>query len=196
METTAIASEPATGRHGVHARVLGEAWTNLHPALRRLHAGTAPVYAHGRFRVRHGDRPPARLFVRLLRLPREGDGREIRLLIRPSECGEIWERQFEDGVSVVSRVTGADGHLAELFGPLEVRFRLVVTGPALRYRSTGAALRLAGLRIPLGQGIGPRIVAREWGSDHGQLNVRVRCALPGTGLLIAYGGPLTIEEGP
>jgi hypothetical protein len=89
----------------------------------------------------------------------------------------------------------ADGRLAERVGLGELRLRLGVERGGLTYDTIGCALCLGPLRLPFPLRLSPRVTAWEHvvpGTD--QIDVLVEMRLPVLGLLISYGGRLTLRE--
>ena len=179
----------------LYPRLLGGHWSRVNPEIRAVHlAGSAgALEAKGSFMVRHGGGGLARLLVRLLKMPVEGDGVETRLRVLQEGAGERWCRTFADRrLSTVQYESG--GLLAERFGLLELRFRLAVEGGALLYRQSGAFVGLGVLMLPLPKRISPQVSAREEPmAASRRVRSTVRVTLPLLGLLITYSGEIEPE---
>jgi len=191
MEPTAsgIGPEALTG---LYPRVLGPAWFDLDPVVRRMHLlGRVAICA---FEIREGNGPAARVVRSALRLPTSDDAHDVRLVIVSDARTERWTRTFGRRSLVTIQRALADGSLAEGFGPLELRFRLHVAGGALSYVQAGAALTVGRWSLPLPRWVAPRVEAREERDDGGDLvHVRVGISAPMIGLLMSYEGYLRVE---
>lgn len=117
---------------------------------------------------------------------------EVRLVVSARGDGEEWRRTFAGRPLVSMQARRSDGLLAERMGIVEMRFRLEVVGGALSYQTTGTALCLGPLRVPLPRWLSPRITAWERAAGDGdQVQVSVEVNFPFLGRLIAYDGKLT-----
>lgn len=176
----------------LYRRLLGPAWPQLHPAIRRLHLADRAVI--GRFEFRHGHGLGARLTRSALRLSSSETALDARLTIVRDAESERWVRAFDGRMLVTVQCGLPDGTLAERFGPLEFRFHLRVIDGALTYVQAGVALIVGRLRVPLPRWIAPRVDAREAGVDERFVDVRVRISAPGIGLLMSYAGRVEVER--
>jgi hypothetical protein len=175
----------------LYPRLLGPAWLELHPAIRR-HL-TADV-ASGRFEFRRGRSLAARLTCRVLRLPSSDTALDTRLAIARRVESETWSRVLGHRLIVTIQRGLPDGTLAERFGALEFRFHLRVVDGALTWVQAGVALMGGPLRIPLPRFIAPRVEARQARIDERGAHVRVRISAPGIGLLMSYEGCVEVER--
>jgi hypothetical protein len=136
-------SEVSSTQQGPYARILGEAYWSLHPAVRRAHE--APLSARGTLAVEHGRQWWTPLLVHVMRLPAAGAGQPVRLEVRSSEARLAWVRQI--GSSPLRTVQFAEGpRLVEQSGIGRVTFDLTVREGALLYCQH--AFHVAGLRVP------------------------------------------------
>jgi hypothetical protein len=191
METS-VQSDP-----GLYPTLLGESWSNLDEAVRRLHAAGAPLHAVGVFRVRHGTNWVARALAWLARLPAAGEAVDVGLVVTARGGGEEWRRAFAGRPLVSVQYAGANGLLLERMGAVEMRFRLAAVGGALTYETTSAALCVGSWRVPLPRWLRPRVVASEKPvGDGGPIAVAVEVRLPLLGRLVAYEGTLTCVGTP
>ena len=178
---------PAQQTASLYPRIVGPAWANLSEPVQRLHAGA--LQATGKFTVRHGERGPARLLIKLLRLPAAGVDIPVKLLVTTQSSGERWERTFGGGTPFVTEQrAGESGLMIERIGRAEIRYRLEIAGGALFYRQTGTKLCLGPLRLPLPRWLAPRIAARESAIDEKSTHISVEVTLPVIGRLISYKG--------
>lgn len=189
MEPTGLEIGALTG---LYPRLLGPAWFDLDPVIRRMHLPGRVVIST--FEIRHGNGLAARLVRSALRLPTPDDARDTRLVITRDARTERWTRTFGRRSLVTIQRALADGSLAERIGPLELRFRLHVVGGALSYVQAGAALTVGRWGLPLPRWIAPRVEAREEREDGGdRAHVRVRMSAPMIGFLMSYEGCLHVE---
>ena len=180
----------------LYPRVLGDDWFELAAAIRAAHLDepASMLRAKGSFTVRRADRTLARFFVRVLRMPAEGDGVETRLSVFRNGSGERWCRTFGGRRLATVQYERGAGLLAERFGLLELRFRLAVEGGALIYEQAGASIGLGLLMLPLPRRISPQVSAREEPvAASRRMRSAVRIELPLLGLLITYSGEIEPE---
>lgn len=182
---------------GLYSRVLGPKWNELHATVRRFHAAGQTVRATGLFRVCHGTNWVSRCATRLARLPAAGEAVAVQLAVIPQDEGEEWSRIFNNRPMCSFQSCRPNGLLAEAMGPLEIRFRLDVVDGALIYHPGGAALRLGSLRLPLPRWLAPSVSAWEkQTADPQRIEVSIQVTSPLLGLLVTYGGTVTIVEAP
>lgn len=179
---------------GLYPNLLGDAWRNLGPAVRRLHGSDAPVCAVGVFQIGQGSNRVARTLARLAQLPRPGEAVSVRLHIKVRDDGELWQRTFADKPFITLQSAGGDGLLVERAARFELRFRLKVVDDSLAYQSVSAALYLAAWRIWLPRWCAPRVTACERAAEGDQIEVSVDVRLPWLGRLVAYHGKLISVE--
>jgi len=176
---------------GLYPGLLGTAWIDLDPAIRRAHLATR--VARGRLTMHYGTGPAVRLLRRALRLPPSGSAHETRLTITRDGQHEQWARTIGRRSLVTQQRGLPDGRLAERIGVTELCFRLHVVEGALSYVPAGAAVALGRWSIPLAHWLVPRVEAREEAAgDHGS-RVRVRISLPLIGFFMAYDGTVEWE---
>jgi Domain of unknown function (DUF4166) len=196
-----LRSRPMTagGKHAcaerptpLYPRLLGPAWRDLHPAIRRLHLMDGA--ATGRFEFRQGRGLAARLIRWLLRLPSAATILDARLTIARDAESEIWMRMFGQRALVTTQRGLPDGSLAERFGALEFRFHLRVTQGAMTYVQAGAAMTVGRLRVPLPRWIAPRVDAREACVDGETPFVTVGISSPLIGVVMSYEGCIQVER--
>ena len=187
------------GRHAcaerptsLYQRLLGPAWRDLHPAIRRLHLMDGA--AIGRFEFRGGRGLAARLTRWLLRLPSAATTPEAQLTIARDAESEIWMRMFGQRALVTTQRRLPDGSLAERFGALEFRFHLGVTQGAMTYVQAGAAVTIGWLRVPLPRWIAPLVEAREACIDGETVFATVRISSPLIGVVMSYEGCIQVAR--
>jgi uncharacterized protein DUF4166 len=179
----------------LYARLLGASWPQVAEPIRVVHAGTGPtVRASGRLRLAYGPGRVTRVLAWLLRLPRESDAAETRLVITPSIDGEQWFRTFDDRRLDTRQYQAGDGELAERIGVLEFRFRLEASKGSLLFRQIEAAFLFGSVRLRIPAAWAPRVDAREDPAGARRIRVRVGVVLPALGPLLAYDGTIDIEE--
>ena len=120
---------------------------------------------------------------------------DVLLQVTAQEEGEEWRRTFAGRPLVSMQYDRGAGLLVERLGIVEIPLRLEVVGGSLSYQTTGAALSLGSLRIPLPYWLSPYVTAWEKAvGDTNQIHVTVDVTLPLLGRLIAYDGILTQVE--
>jgi hypothetical protein len=177
---------------GLYARVLGPSWQELHETVRRLHIASQGVRATGTFRVRRGGWIARRL-AWLAGLPQQSDAVPLLLVVTANGEREEWSRSFAGRPFVSRQWKHADGILAEHVGLFVQRFRLHVADGSLHYLNHSSAVRLGFISLPLPNWMAPRVTASEI-REGDQIIVSVETRLPLVGLLVSYGGTVSIEE--
>jgi len=183
----------------LYQRVLGEAFAELHPLVRRVHDGHDGLAARGRFVVRRGEGWVAAMMAAVLRLPRAGDDVPVLLEVSAQGDAEIWRRTFGDRVLCTEQREGPGGVVLERMGLVELSLRMVAAAGALAVESVGAAICLGSLRVPLPRLLAPRVSARACADVTGErLLVQVRTFAPWGDLVISYEGALDegVRQGP
>jgi len=184
----------------LYPRLLGASWSGLPAAVRRCHLrDTATrVRGSGTFQIRHGNAFLAGFIVRMLRMPPAAKAVPVQLLITPDGDGEKWLRTFGNCRLVTTQREHRNGHLAERTGMIEFWFCLEVVSGGLRYRQTGAALRLGRWAVALLPWMSPQVEAQEKANDKdpNQTQVHVRVTLPLIGLLFSYEGCIRAQVVP
>jgi hypothetical protein len=182
----------------MYAQVLGAAFTNLAPALRRVHGFEQRRFT-GLLSVRTGAHPLARLSLWLTRLPRSTMDPNLpcHLCLLPSKRGERWERDIGPWKFIThQRLAGnSDRHegkkeIQERFGAISLRLCLRVKGESLCIRSVGTRI----FCIPVPRSLGIRVVAYETPVDNGSFACNVRVYLPGLVALLQYRGTLSSQS--
>jgi Domain of unknown function (DUF4166) len=178
----------------LYARLLGASWDQLAEPVRIIHTTESTVRAGGRLRIAHGPSRLARLFARMLRLPRPSDAAETRLIITPDESGERWQRAFEDRLLDTEQYEAGECELAERFGALEFRYRLEASQGSLVYRQVDAGVLFGSIRLRLPVKCAPRVDAREDALGARHLRVHVCVAFPVLGPVLTYDGVIHLVE--
>lgn len=162
----------------LYARLFGAVWSEIDPAIRRMHCNCEPVRAAGVFRITHGTSLGARLLLWFLRLPPPNAAAKVELIAQPVGESEIWLRLFDRKPVVTVQSESVSGLLAERFGPLEFRFRLSFSDHTIHYRQVGVILRLAPpffAEIPLPRWASPHVSAWET-AEASEMETRIRVA--------------------
>jgi len=193
METSLPTTAPPAP--GLFQQLLGHAWDQLDPEVRKLHEFEQTTRAAGRFYVRQG-RWPSSWLAWIMGLPAAHEGIELRLEVKAEMGREIWRRSFGNQPMVSWQSQHVGGWLTERVGQFEIDFRLTVVDGALHYDSIAARVCLGPLRIPLPLWLSPKITAREasWRRSHVPdeegIAVDIEMRLPFFGHFISYGGQL------
>jgi NAD(P)-dependent dehydrogenase (short-subunit alcohol dehydrogenase family) len=166
----------------LYARVMGERFAALPPAVRRMHEVLRDGGAAGRADVTRGQGWAARLVARLFGFPPAGRDIPVQVAFAEADGVETWTRDF-GGRRFSSRLSRRGALLVERFGPLRFGFDLP-GGP------DGLSMRLVRWwlgPVPLPPALAPRSEAREWEED-GRFHFDVPIALPLAGLVVHYRG--------
>jgi hypothetical protein len=172
----------------LYARVMGERFAALPPAVRAMHEVLRDGGASGEARVTRGRNPLAGLIAAALGFPTEG---EHRLHVAFAERGgrERWTRDFSGRV-FSSELAERGGRLTERFGLVRLAFDLPSDETGLRM-----VIRRWWLGpLPLPLFLAPRSEAREW-EEGGRFHFDVPIALPLIGALVHYRGWLEPADG-
>ncbi len=130
----------------------------------------------------------------ILRLPAAGDDVATTLTVSRTATGEKWIRSFDGAEMVTTQTAAADGTMRERHGMIEIVCRLEANSDAIIYRQVGAAIRFAGLRLPLPRPLWPVVEGIEKAEGPSTTCVSVRVSVPIAGHLISYDGRLTRDE--
>ena len=178
---------------GLYPRLLGRAWWDLDPAIRRAHPAGAIVRAEGILCVRHGTGLLRRLLLVAAGVPPPAERVSVQLVVSRRGRVERWQRTF-GARRLATCQSEAGGLLVERAGPLEIRFRLTVRDGSLLYRQVGLALCLGPLRLPLPRWLALHIAGREGPTgDPDRTSLTVEVAGPRGGLLFSYHGSVRWE---
>ena len=177
----------------LYPKLLGAAWREVAPAVRRAHTDDSLTHAEGIFQV---SRARGRLLGRLLDLaqvPRSSTAAPVRLTVRYRGLVERWHRTFDGRALATVQSVAPGGLMAERAGVLEIQSRVNVRDGVLVYRHVGLTLRLGRLRVPLPDWLSIKVAGREGPADPGDdprphTQVDVRVTGPTGGLLFAYRG--------
>jgi hypothetical protein len=174
----------------LYGQVLGPAFANLAPALRRLHGPEQRSFS-GMLAVRTGANPLARLSLWLARLPNARIDALCHLCLLPSQHGEHWQRligpwKFITHQRMAGNCARRKKEIRERFGAITLRLRLRIKGESLCIRSVSTKI----LGAPLPRSWGIRVVAIEKPVDRDSFYCNVRVYLPGAGGLLRYRGTL------
>lgn len=176
---------------GLFPRLLGDAWEAQPGAVRRAHAGVAPVTLTGKARARGAPGLPA-LVRRLQGLPPTGR-HATTVTITPTAHGEHWVRRFGTRAFASSIAPARDDPWAfeETAGVLTFRFGVAPYPGGFSWTFEG--WRLGPVSLP--HAWAPRIRARTFararqdGTD--AYRFRVLVAHPWLGVIFGYAGHLS-----
>lgn len=173
----------------LYAMALGGGWSQLDPAVARLHAVGADSAAFGWFDVRRGTGPLVHLLACILRLPRSGMSVPLHLRIERTPAGETWHRRFAAQPCLRTKQWLLGPRLiAEQVGIACLVLAVSTDGGALHLQQVGAGIRVGGVHIPLPLAVCPRTAAHAVAADAGGIAVSVAVTLPRGRLLVAYSG--------
>jgi hypothetical protein len=182
----------------LYPRLFGAAWSEIDPALQRMHYTGEPVHARGVLRVLHGTSLGAKLLLWFLRLPPPNAAAQVELIVRPVGESETWLRLFDGKPIVTVQRESASGLLVDRYGPLEFQFQLSFADHTIHYRQVGVILRLALPflpAIPLPRWASPHVSAQETaGASEMETRILVEVSAPLAGLLFSYEGRLRREQ--
>ena len=166
----------------LYAKVMGENFHRLAPAVQAMHDVLRDHGASGEATVTRGAHPLARLVAWIMRFPPAG-AYPVHVHFEERDGAERWTRDF-GGYRFSSRLTfGGHGELVERFGPLRFHFRLSADDGRLGMHLQ----RWSFLRIPMPLALGPKTPASEWEHD-GAFQFDVAVSLPLIGPVVHYRG--------
>ena len=172
----------------LYARVMGERFDALPPAVRGIHSVLRDGGAAGEAEVVRGRSALARLVASAVGFPSEGAHR-LHVAFAERDGAERWTRDFS-GRTFSSVLSEHRGRLTERFGPFRFAFDLPSDESGLRM-----VLRRWWLGpLPLPLFLAPRSEAREW-EEAGRFHFDVPIALPLIGPLVRYRGWLQPADG-
>lgn len=177
----AHASEERVLPPSLYARIMGDRFDSLPPAVRRIHNVLRNDGAAGEAEVAGAANALGALIAHIMRFPAAGR-HPIHVAFHECDGTERWVRRF--GASTfASSLSAANGDLVEWFGPLRFRFDLPSDHRGLEMRIKGWSV----FRVPLPLAWAPRALAREWEED-GRFCFDVPIALPLVGRIVHYRG--------
>lgn len=189
----AITTGFRTERRGTaHQQILGSAFEDLPPQVRKLHGLATGQTWCGTADVRRGVSIAASLVARAFRFPEAGKAVPVTVAMTVDADGEHWIRDFAGRTfeSHLAAGTGRDDYLLiERFGVVTVALALVVNGDRLyllprRWKLFG---------VPMPTALAPRGTSFE-SEENGQFCFDVSIELPLIGLVVAYRGILKMID--
>jgi hypothetical protein len=165
----------------LYARIMGERFAALPPAVRAIHQVNGDGGAAGEGRVERGANPLARALAAMMGMPPQGR-MPVHVAFAERDGREIWTRDF-GGHRFASELSAWRGCAVERFGPLRFAFDLPSDREGLRM-----VLRrwsVFGIRMP--RMLGPRIAAREW-QEGDRFRFDIAVAMPLIGPVVRYSG--------
>jgi hypothetical protein len=166
----------------LYARVMGEDFAALPPAVRALHLVNGDLAASGMAEVIRGRGSIARLLCRIMGFPAAAAEVPVSVWMREEDGVETWRRDF-GGAAFSSRLAKRSGLLTERFGPIRFGFRL-------RREADGLSMHFVRWwlgPLPMPRFLMPRGTAREYEAG-GRFHFDVPIALPLIGPVIRYRG--------
>lgn len=170
--------------------LLGEDWSSLPEAIKRMHGDAPRVVARGLADVDGSMHLPARLLRRWFGLPEPGWQQALDVTIERSGTRETWTRCFPSMSmrSTLDRATHAP-LLGERLGYFTMYFQLTRQHDAIDWRLHSA--RLFGLPVP--RIFFGRVIARCT-ADNQRYVFQIASRPPLLGLLVSYRGWLEIVD--
>ncbi len=176
---------------GLYQAVLGAHFDGLHPALQAFHSGQ-PLRLSGTVTVIHGPSLIAKMFLRLMRLPKPCVKAPCAVVIKTHGSQEQWLRTM-NGTAMSSQQFVLNQAIAEYLFPYTITLDTVVRGGQLWQRSSGG--RVFGLRLP--SVLCMTVHAHEQGlkaiHNPAGFSFNVRMYLPLLGGFLKYKGVLYFE---
>jgi NAD(P)-dependent dehydrogenase (short-subunit alcohol dehydrogenase family) len=166
----------------LYARVMGEDFGRLPPAVRALHLVNGDLAASGMAEVIRGKGLATRLLCRIMGFPAAATEVPVSIWMREEGGVETWRRDF-GGAAFSSRLAQRGGLLTERFGPIRFGF-------SLRREADGLTMDFARWwlgPLPMPRFLMPRGTAREYEAG-GRFHFDVPVALPLIGPVIRYRG--------
>jgi len=166
----------------LYARVMGEDFARLPPAVRALHLVHGDLAASGMAEVIRGTNVLARLIGRVMGFPSAAAQVPVSVWMREEGGVETWRRDF-GGICFESRLARRGSLLVERFGAISFAMALKrePDGLSMPFRHWGIG------PVPMPRFLLPRGTAREYEAD-GRVHFDVPIALPLIGPVIHYKG--------
>ena len=180
----------------LYPKLLGSAWSGLHPEVQRVHTRPGSTRAQAQLEVRRAPGRLLGLMLNLAQVPKAAGHARVRLVIvertTPHGPQECWHRVFDGQPLVTHQCEAPGGLLSERVGPLEFRFRLLAEDGTMLFEQHGCWLRAGRLAVRLPRALTPIIWCRESATDMpDQTSVHVRVSAPSGRLLFSYRGTVT-----
>jgi Domain of unknown function (DUF4166)/Saccharopine dehydrogenase NADP binding domain len=183
--TTGVREEIAEDQP-LYRRILGNAWDELPPEIRDVHAGEGISWARGRAKVERGRSVLARLIASVIGFPEAAEDVDVSVKFAAKRGEENWTRSFDEQSFSSRQFAGRNRSsrlLCERFGPLTFAMALVVDEGRLRL----VLRRWSVFAIPLPLWLCPRSSAYE-SAENGRFHFHVEIGHPLTGLIVRYQG--------
>jgi hypothetical protein len=169
------------------ARILGNRWSEMPDALRKLHDVSDDSAWHGEASVTRGTSLLSKVIAAVVGFPPAGGTVPVTVTLQRRGDSEIWRRDFS-GHRFSSVITTTDrGRFAKLFrerfGPVSIGMALVIDGDTLQLVPMDWAM----FGIPMPKRMLPRGRMCEF-SDGGRFHFHVEIGLPVAGHVVTYTG--------
>lgn len=180
------------GNLPLFAAILGEAWHRLPGEIRRIHDVDETLKFSGVARVVRGRSPLARLIVKLIGFPPDGEAVDLNISMTTRDGAETWARDFA-GHRFSSRLSAGDGRMSgllrEQFGPMGFGIALEFDGGRLNY--VMRKWDFLGLPMPRFLLPGGRMFER---AEDGRFWFHVEIRMPLAGHVVTYNGWLDTDQ--
>jgi len=174
------------GAQPLYERVLGEDWHRLNTHIRGAHLQGVRMTGKGSAQVITGNSLAAKLFCKLLRLPKPGEF-DATVEVDRKQDSEIWTRRFGRHIVRTKQDQHGSGQILERFRWMQFTIAVERHDKGVTYCSKSAHLRFGLIPIPIPKHIQPRIDALESATGTGN-RVNVSVFFPANQLLISYIG--------
>jgi len=166
---------------------MGASYTDLAPAVQKLHrTGTGRKFS-GRCTVTRGKNPLSHIVAAVMGFPKSGENIPVIVDVAPDKTGELWTRQFGTNTFSSHHRNGTgkwSRHITESFGPLSVHMAIIEEDGRMRMNTQGWSL----LGIPLPPFLRPRGDVYETQDAEGRFVFHVDLKAPLFGRLCKYEG--------
>ncbi len=185
---TAMKPSPPARLLPLFQTLLGDAWSQLPPPIRRLHTVDTTATYSGKCTVQRGRHPLAWLMATVIGFPKAQQAQPMELTLCREGDGERWWRRTPGSAFSSRQRPGrgrSTGLLREQFGPLAVDMALIVNQGQLHY----SLRRWSVFGLPMPLWLGPTVIAHE--SADGEVfcfDVEVRHRF--VGVVVHYSGRL------
>jgi hypothetical protein len=172
------------------ARLLGDAWQKLPPAVRQMHTLSSERLTEGRCTVERGARIPSNWVASMFGFPKAADDLPVSVRFKCENGRERWTRKFGEEIFSSTLRAGrgtSERLLCERVGLFDFAQALVVEGDRLRL----VLRRWSIFGIPLPSWLAPRSNSYETEQD-GRFRFHVEISHPWTGLIVRYRGWLVV----
>jgi len=133
----------------VYEKIMGDAYTRLHPSIAKLHRTGDGRNFEGECHVTRGRNPLSHLVALIVGFPKSGQRIPVTVTVTPEKDGEVWTRNFAGQIFNSHHSLGRGRYarlITEKFGPLAIHMAILEEKGDLRINTHSWSL--LGIQLP------------------------------------------------